>query len=292
MSFEYLEPETIEEATALLNQFRKNAKVIAGGTDLVAKIKENALSSGYLISIEKIDEMRGIVSNQNGIVIKAATTIRDILHTASLSPSYNLLIEAARELADPSVRNMATIGGNICDAAPSADMVPPLIALSASVQIVTIDSERVIPLEKFFTGPYSTVMKEKELLTQILVPHPSENQTAIYLKHHMKGGKGLGSIGVAIAMDNNPEDHCCQNVKIVLGAAAPSPMRAVDAEGMIRGKQVTPELVEKVAQKASLECNPRDSIRGSAEYKRVLVRSLVKQALNQISGFAEPAYFN
>jgi carbon-monoxide dehydrogenase medium subunit len=290
MSFDYYEPTTIKEALTLLDKHHGEVKVLAGGTDLVAKMKESRLSPGHVIHIGLIKELYGISShNGNGLVIKPMTVIREIEQNSGLYPEYSVLPDAAKELADPSIRNMATIGGNLINAAPSADMAPPLIVLSATVKLVKVSQERVIPVEQFFTGPYSTLIAPDELMVEISVPAISGSNSGVYLKHHMRGGKGLGSIGIAVNL-NVDSGFKCEDIKVAIGAVAPVPMRAFNAEHAMKGQIITAKVIEEAARAASEECNPRDSIRGSADYKRAIVKSLFKEAIAKALDLAKLNY--
>ena len=171
MPFEYFEPLTIEEAVSLLAKYGDKAKVLAGGTDVVVRMKERTIMPQYVVSIGRLANLSYIrFDDEKGPRLGALTTIREIEQSPLLQPRYDIISQAAGQLADVTVRNVATIGGNLCNAAPSADMAPPLMALSAEIKLISSAGERIVPLENFFTGPYRTVVKTDELVVEIQIP--------------------------------------------------------------------------------------------------------------------------
>lgn len=278
--FEYLEPLTIEEAVALLGKYGNKAKVLAGGTDLVPLMKEKSLRPECVISIWRIDDLDYIrFDRDNGLSIGTLTTIRTIEQSQQLLQRYGIIRQAASQMASMSVRNVATIGGNICNAVPSADMLPALIASSATTKLVSNNGERTVSLEDFFTGPGGTVLKTGELLTEIRVPHPLSHTAGVYIKYSTRGGEDLALVGVAATLTLDPGNETCTEAKVVLGAVAPTPMRARRAEEMLRGEKIGKELAEKAARTASDESSPIDDIRGSAEYRREMIEIVARDAI-------------
>ncbi len=286
--FEYLEPLTIEEALALLSKYGNKAKVLAGGTDLVPLMKEKSLRPECVISILRITDLDYIhVDHDNGLSIGALTTIRSIEQSPKLLPRYGIICQAANQMASTSVRNVATIGGNICNAVPSADMLPALIALSAATKLVSNTGERTVSLEDFFTGPGGIVLKTDELLTEIQIPHPMTHTAGVYIKYSTRGGEDLALVGVAVSITLEPENETCVEAKVVLGAVAPTPMRARRAEEMLRGEKIGKGLAEKAARTASDESSPIDDIRGSAEYRREMIKIVARDAIIQAAELAK-----
>lgn len=280
---EFLEPATLEEALTLLHKLGGGARVLAGGTDLVVRVREKRTAPRHVVNLGNIQTLRGICFDEaRGLVIKPLTTIRHIELSPDVPGEYDIIRQAARELADPAIRNMATVGGNICNAAPSADMVPPLIALAASAKLVSISGERTVPVEELFTGPYTTTISDGELLVEVLVPPPSVHTAGIYLKHHTRGPKGLGSVGVALALTKIPNKRSVSAARIVLSAVSPTPMRARGAESMLINRTITRHVIKSAASMASDETHPRDSFRGSSAYKKILVKNLVEDGLSHV----------
>lgn len=282
MRFEYLEPTTINEAVSLLNQYGNKARVIAGGTDLLVQIRNKTIQPEYVIDIERITGLDYIKYDAHqGLRIGALTTIRTLERSTELHQRYPVISQAASQLGSVAIRNVATLGGNICNAVPSADLVPALIGLSSRAKIIGPAGEREAPLEDFFTGPGSTILRTGELLIEIQVPIPLPNTTGVYLKYGIRGTIDLAIVGVATIVTSVPETKVCRDIKIVLGAVAPTPIRARNAEDIIRGKKIEESLIEKVAQAASDEAHPISDVRASAKYRKEIVKVLTLRAIKE-----------
>lgn len=281
MRFNYLEPATIEEAVSLLSKYDGKAKAIAGGTDLLVQIRNKAIKPEYVVDIGYISGLDYInYDEKQGLRIGALTTIRAIEKSGKLRQLYPVISQAAGLLGSVAIRNVATIGGNLCNAAPSADTAPALIGLSAKARIAGSGGERLVSLEDFFTGPGETVLKAGEMLLEIQVPVPPPDTKGMYLKHG-RSAVDLATVGVAVIMALE-SGGVCRDVKIVLGAVAPTPMRAKKAEEVLRGKKVEPALIEEAARVASGEAQPITDVRASAEYRREMVKVFTRRAIGQI----------
>ena len=281
MRFDYLEPTTLEEAVSLLGKYNGKAKLIAGGTDLLVQIRAKSIAPEFVIDIGYIPGLDYIKYDAaRGLSIGALTTIRAIELSDEIRQRYPILSDAAATLGSAAIRNVATIGGNLCNAAPSADNAPPLIGLSAKARIIGPGGERTVPLEDFFVGPGSTALKTGELLVEIQVPVPPPGTKGAYLKHS-RSPVDLAIIGVAVIMTLG-SGEICQEVKIVLGAVAPTPMRAKKAEEILIGKKVEPTLIEKAAGVAAEEARPITDVRASAGYRREMVKVLTGRAIRQL----------
>jgi CO/xanthine dehydrogenase FAD-binding subunit len=288
--FEYFEPLTIEETLSLLNKYQNEAKILAGGTDLVHMMRERIVSPKYVINIGRLNPLNYIRSDaKGGICIGALTPIRDIEQSPQLQPRYIMVSQAARQLASIPIRNVATIGGNLCNASPSADMPPILIALSAVTKLISVRGERTVPLEQLLTGPGATVLKADELLAEIQIPPLPTHTSGTYLKYSTRGGQDITFVGVATVLTLNVSDETCTDAKIVLGAVAPTPIRAHNAETVLKGKRVNGDLIREAAQIASGESRPVDDIRGAAEYRREMLKVLVRDAIVQAAELAKAA---
>ena len=281
MRFNYLEPATVEEAVSLLSKYDGKARAIAGGTDLLVQIRNKAIKPEYVVDIGYISGLDYInYDEKQGLRIGALTTIRAIEKSGKLRQVYPVISQAAGLLGSVAIRNMATIGGNLCNAAPSADTAPALIGLSARARIIGPGGERLVSLEDFFTGPGETVLKAGEMLLEIQVPVPPPDTKGMYLKHG-RSAVDLATVGVAVIMALE-SGGVCRDVKIVLGAVAPTPMRAKKAEEVLRGKKVEPALIEEAARVASGEAQPITDVRASAEYRREMVKVFTRRAIGQI----------
>ena len=278
--FEYFAPKTIDEACSLLSQYKQQAKVIAGGTDLLVQMKRKEALPKYLINIRGIADQDYIFHDgKEGLRIGAQATIRSIETSPLVGEKFGILAQAASQLGIVQVRNRGTIGGNLCNAAPSAEMAPPLIALGARVKIRAANGERIVPIEDFFTGPGQTVLKPNELVTEIQVPDLPPQSGGVYIKHSIRKAQDLAIVGVG-AITTMDKD-VLSDVKIALGAVAPTPIRAKKAEEILKGKKPESDLLEKAGLAASQEASPIDDVRGSAEYRRKMIRVLVKRAIKQ-----------
>lgn len=280
--FEYFEPSTVKEAISLLAKYKEEAKVMAGGTDLMVKLKHDLIRPKYIINIGAIPGLNSInFDHRRGLRIGALTTMRALTESTELQRTYPVISQAASQLGNPAIRNVATIGGNLCNASPAADTAPALIGLSATAKIVSSDGEREVPLKNFFTGPHSTVLKTGEILIEIQVPVPPANTRGVYLKRGGRGVTDLAIVGVAIIATLEPKDEVCSDIKIVLGSVAPTPIQAHNAEEVIRGQKITEALMDKSAQVAADEACPISDCRSSAEYRTMLLKAYVKRALRE-----------
>lgn len=280
MRFDYLEATTIEEAISLLSKYDGQARTIAGGTDLLVQIRNKAIKPEYVIDIGGIPGLDYIkYDDKQGLSISTLTTIRTLEKSAELQKRYPVIPQAAGQLGSMAIRNMATIGGNICNASPSAETAPALIGLEARAKIVGPDGERIVPLEDFFTGPGQTVLKTGELLVEIQVPPPSPGTKSAYLKHSIRGSIDLAIVGVAAILTMDGE--LCREAKIVLGAVAPTPIRAKKAEAVLKGKKIDDALIEQATQGASIDCCPISDVRASAEYRTEMVKVFTRRAIKE-----------
>ncbi|MFB0507860.1 MAG: xanthine dehydrogenase family protein subunit M [Thermodesulfobacteriota bacterium] len=281
--FEYLEPSSLSGVISLLDQHSKAAKILAGGTDLLVDMKQGALSPGYLINIKGIPGQDYIkYDKKGGLRIGALTTIRQIETSRMIREQFLPLAQAAKVLGSVQVRNRATIGGNLCNASPSAETAPPLLVLGAKVKLVGSRGERVLPLEEFFVGSGLTVL-DKEILTEIMVPPPPPYTRGVYMSISRRRAVDLALVGVAVAATVDRDRGEWKEVKIALGAVAPTPMRACKAEKILKGKRIEAALMEEAAQMASDEARPISDVRASAWYREEMVRVLVQRALEQVS---------
>jgi len=275
--FKYLAPKTIKEVCKLLSQYKGRVKIIAGGTDLLVKMKDRELTPQYLVGIKKIESLDYIHYNPvTGLRIGTLTSNQSVANSPIIREKFAILSKAAEEIGSPQIRNMGTIGGNLCNAVPSADMASPLIALKATVKLLSFKRERTIALEKFFVGPGETVLKADELLTEIQVPNLSPRTGGTYLKLYSRGSVDIATVGVAAVLTIGKNDNC-DSIRIALAAVGPTPLRAKGAEEIIKGKKIENGIVEKAAQAAAEEARPRSS----PEYKRQMVRVLTMQAIMQ-----------
>lgn len=290
MRFEYLKPKTVQEAVSLLREHNGKAKVIAGGTDLLVQMragittKAPKLTPQYVIDIEGIPGLDKIeYDEKQGLRIGPVAKIRALEKSPLLHQYYPVISQAASQLGSVAIRNVATVGGNLCNAVPSAETAPALMALSAKARIISPDGERVVPLEEFFVSSGKSVLKADELLVEIQVPVLPPNTKGVYLKCGKRWGTfDLAIVNVAVVLTLGADGQTCQDIRIVVGNVAPTPMRAGAAEDIIRGKKIDEVTVDKCAQAASDEAHPRPgSIRASAEYKKAMVKVYTRRAIKR-----------
>ncbi len=278
--FDYFEPQTLDEAVALLSRYNGTANVLAGGTDLLVEIKEQIRKPDHVINIKKIPGMNRLTFDPvAGLNFGSLVTAREIETSPDVRRDYSGLAQAASEVGSIQVRNRATIVGNICRASPSADTLPPLIADGAIVTVFSEGDERRVALEDFFVGPGRTVLRPNEIVTAVELPAVTPHSASIYIKHGRRKAMELATVGVAVSL--TLEGAVCRRIRIVLGAVAPTPIRAKKAEALAQGHALDEDLIEAAAQTAMDESRPISNIRGSAAYRREMVRVLTARAIRQ-----------
>jgi aerobic carbon-monoxide dehydrogenase medium subunit len=277
---EYFEPKTLGDALSLLAKHGGEAKVIAGGTDVMVDIKFKE-EPGSLVNIKKIPGLAGIKENGASLRIGALTTIRELETSALVRDKLPVLWQAAHQFASLQVRNTATIGGNICRASPSGETLTPLLVLEANAILAFSDGERSEPFKSFFQGPGKSAAGAKGLLTEIEVPIPPAGSKSVYLKHAVRGAMDIAMVGVAVMITPDAAKNNLQDVRIGLGAVAPTPVRAPKAEALLRGKTLTAALVKEAAAVAASESSPISDQRSSAENRRWIVEALTRRGLEQ-----------
>jgi carbon-monoxide dehydrogenase medium subunit len=310
--FDYLKPKALEEALTLLAKYGEKAKLVAGGTDVIVMIKQKTMAPEVLISLQGIPGLDQIKFN-GSLTIGPMVTHRAIEKSEIIRKNFSALTDATDFLGSVQIRNVATIGGNVCTAAPSADTATPLLVLATQVKIKSLKEERTLPVEQFFKGPGGTVLQTGEMIKELSIPKPLPHTGSAYYKLQRRLALDLPILGVSVllSLDKNKvtcsdmlcttspissilhkmeEDQIvCKEVRIALGVAAPTPLRAVKAENLLRGKKLSDELLEEVAETAAKEAQPRDTIRGEAWYRRDMIRVLVKRmAMKSIARVVQP----
>lgn len=283
--FDIFFPDAVEEACSLLSAHDGgNAKVLAGGTDLLVSMKHRKAVPRYLINIKRIPNLNHIrVDQSDGLRIGALTTIQAMGDSSVIAKKFPPLSQAAGKLGTMQVRNLGTLGGNLANASPSAEFAPALLVLEASARCVGLAGERSVPMEEFFLAPGKSILKHDELLVEVHAPNPPSRAKGIYLKHSLREmDVSMAGAAVFCLLDGD----ICREVRIALGAVAPVPFRARKAEEMLRGQRldgdrIENELLEEVARGASNESSPIDDLRAYAAYRREIVRRMVRRGLEQ-----------
>lgn len=279
--FEYFQPATLDDALALLQRYRGSGSLFAGGTDLLVQMKEHVRQPAQVIDIKKIPGMDDFAFDaKTGLRLGALVTTRQVETSPITLRHYAGLAKAATDFASIQVRHRATVVGNVCRASPSADTLPPLIADGADLLIHGPAGQRRIAVQDFCTGPGRTVLAADEIVTHIQIPAPPPRTGKAYIKHGRRAQMELATVGVAarITLD---ADGSVADLGLVLAAVAPTPLRAVRAEALLHGRRPTAETLAAAAQAASDEARPIGDVRGSADYRREMVRVLTRRALEQ-----------
>jgi len=276
-NFEYLMSTTINDAISLHEKYGEGAKYIAGGTDVMVKIKEGKISPQYLISLRHLQGLDHIIYEKGELRIGAMVTHRMLERSPIIRKEFPILTDAVENIGSVQIRNVATIGGNIVNAVPSADGAVPLITLGAEVRVIGPKGERIMGLEDFFIGPGQTSLKSGEILVEFRIPKLLSHTGGAYWKHTRRAAMELPILGVAVLISLDDDMKTCTEARIGLGVVAPTPMRAKNAEAVLKGNKVDDEILKKAGEAAARECKARDSIRGKAWYRRDMVELFVQR---------------
>jgi CO/xanthine dehydrogenase FAD-binding subunit len=283
--FDYYAPDSVENACKLLVELGDGAYVMAGGTDLLVKIHRGVLKPKAIVDIKKIEGIDGIAYEKGkGLTIGATARLTDVGEHPDIKAIYPAISKAALCTANTQIRNMGTVTGNLCNAAPSADNAPALMTMGAVATLKGLDGEREVSLWDFFKGPGMTVIKKGEILTSIFVPDPPKGAGSSYQYLSARGKVDIAAVcaGATVIMNGD----VCKDARIVLGAVAPVPMRAKEAEKVVIGKRLSTELLETLGLAASQEARPITDMRATAEYRKVLVAVLSARAIEEAVKYA------
>jgi CO/xanthine dehydrogenase FAD-binding subunit len=274
--FEYHTPASLPAALDLLNSYGSNAKLLAGGTDLLLAMKRRTTAPPHLINLKGIKDLSGIRVDSTGLTIGALTTIAEICRSEIVRESYSPVWDAANVMASPQVRSLATIGGNLVSAVPSADMAPPLMVLSAQARITGPSGERTCPVEDLFAGPSACSIGLGDILTHITIP--GSKGKGAYFKLMRRAALDLALVGVAafVILDSG---KVCTLARVALGAVAPTPIRATAAEQLLEGNILTEDLAAQAGRVSGTMCMPITDVRASKDYRCSMVEVLTKRAL-------------
>ncbi|MCD8349072.1 MAG: xanthine dehydrogenase family protein subunit M [Planctomycetaceae bacterium] len=286
MRFDYFfEPISVDECAQLLDEYGPDAKLLAGGTDLVVKMRNRLLRPKVLVSLNQLPELARVYKYDDGIKIGAMARLMDLSKSPLLTGPWEVVKRGAGHVSSTQVRNIATIGGNTCNASPSADTIPGLMVLDAVATIRGPKGEREVPLEKFFKGPSQTALERGEFLLGCTIEKfPAGNGTA-YKKYAIRGDTDIAIIGVATRLQVDAEG-VVTDARFVVGAVAPVPLRIPDVEKLLIGHKLTDELAVSVG-KAAADCiKPISDARATADYRKEMVRVWTKHVLKEAYGKA------
>jgi aerobic carbon-monoxide dehydrogenase medium subunit len=278
-SFEYLRPKTVPEAVAMLQQHGDEAKILSGGQSLIPMMKLRLARPGFLIDINRIAGLSYVKEEGGYLKIGGLTREAELEASPLVHSKYPILLDTAHVIADPQVRNMATVGGNLAHGDPANDHPATMVALGAQVIATGLKGERVIPIEDFFVSLFTTALQHEEILTEIRIPVPPARSGGAYFKLERKVGDfATAAVAAQLTMDDK---GTCQKVGIGLTNVGPTPVKARKAEEFLRGKKLDEANIKQAGQLAADESAPSPDLRGPVEYKMGLVKELAKRALTR-----------
>ncbi|MBI5592792.1 MAG: xanthine dehydrogenase family protein subunit M [Deltaproteobacteria bacterium] len=276
--FDYYAPATLIEAIDLLQSKGPGVRVMAGGTDLLIKMRHAGLKPKAIISLKSIKGLNTIAFDEKkGLTIGATALLADVARHPDILKHYPTVAQAARGTANAQVRNMGTVIGNLCNASPSADNAPTLLAMGAEVHIQGPTGTRTLPLEQFFRGPGATALEPFEIVTAIHTPLPAPHSGTAYISLSARGKLDCTAVGAGIML--TLKGRVCEDLRLFIGACGPTPVRARRAEAMIRGKELTDDVIDKAGVQASEETRPITDVRASADYRSKMVAVLTRRVL-------------
>ena len=283
MRFDYFEPTSLDEASGLLREGKGARRPLAGGTDIVIQLRRRVARTEGLVNLKRIPEISGWTCEPGrGLQFGACTPMRDLETSAAVGERFPSIREALQVVGSLQLRNLASVGGNLCNASPSADTAPPLMALGAAASLWTGESRReTVSVENFFAGPGASVLGAGGLLLAVEVPEPEPLTGDAFERFTPRSAMDIAIASAAAAVTLDAAGQRMQAVRIALGAVAPTPIRALRAEDLVRGKEPIPKLLEWAGAAAMEECRPIDDIRGTAAYRKELIRILVQRVLRQ-----------
>jgi aerobic carbon-monoxide dehydrogenase medium subunit len=289
--FEYIEAHTLPDAIRALSQ-DDGTRIVAGATDFLVRWRQGAWKPRAVLSIQRIPGLDRVDHmSATGLSVGSLVTIRTLELHPLIQQHYPALSQAAATFAGVQIRNLATVGGNICNASPSGDTIPALIAYGAECRLLGPEGERLMPLESFFLGPGRTALRPAEILIELRLPPPRPHTGALYIKHSPRSAMDISTVGVASMVTLEGGDGVCREVRITLGAVAPTVIRARSAETLLRGQRLDVGLIQQAARAAMEEARPIDDIRGTARHRRAIVEALTGRTLRTAIQMAQGADF-
>jgi len=278
--FEYVAARTIDEAVEALASSKGPAKPLAGGTDLIVQLNEGRITLDRVVDIGRIPELKRIdLDAQGQLRLGAVAPCVDVYSHVNVQRLFPMLVDSASIIGSVQIQSRASIGGNLCNASPSGDSIPTLICLGAQAVVQGPSGQRVVPVEEFCTGPGQTVLQPAELVVEIVVPAPGPHEGGKYLRFIPRNEMDIAVVGVGSWIRWDPQSGRITDARIALGAVAPTPVRAPEAEAALIGKEVSWDVIDEASRLAVNAARPISDVRGSAEYRRHLVSVLVRRTL-------------
>jgi carbon-monoxide dehydrogenase medium subunit len=287
MKRKLVRPKSMDEALNQREQHGKDALPIAGGQSLLVMLRNKLIDPKVLLDLEPLAELRGLQRQAQGVSIGAMTTFHALLSSPEVQTAVPILAQAAAKVGSTAIRNLGTIGGNLCHNEPGADLPPALLALDASVELRSRKGARKVPLTEFFRGYFETAVASDELLCRVEVPALPPRAYGIYLKHSISA-EDLAIAGVAVlVIPGDGKAGAVRELRIGLGGVAPVPFRATKAESVVKGNVLNDEAIRAVAEIAASEADPMSDPHASADYRRKMVKVLVRRAVVAVLQQAE-----
>jgi CO/xanthine dehydrogenase FAD-binding subunit len=282
--FRFFRPQALEELLDYKSREGSRARILDGGSNVLVYIKEGSIESGTLVDVRSLEALKGISARNGWVEIGAGEVIADVIDSPVIGKEAPFLAEALKKFANPLVRNTATLAGNIADSSPIGDSIPPLLVLGAELIVASAAGKRSIPLEKFFTGPGTNVLKAEELILKVRFPLPGRGRGG-----HVKLGlrKGTSCSVASVAVWLVAEGERVEEMRIALGGVAPTPRRMPRTEAAFRGQRLDRDSVDRLAQGVAEEVSPITDVRGSAEYRRLVSAKLLAKAVRAAAGLEE-----
>lgn len=279
IQMEYLAPKTLDELLKALEGKQGQVKYAAGCTNVIPNLRARAVSPQFLVSLQGVEGMAGIVEEKETVSVGALTTMTELAESGIIKTWAPALASAARQMGNPLIRNRATLGGNLADASPAADSAPPLVSLEATLYTVRADGEkRQIPVERFFAGPHRTVLAGEELIARVTFPKPRDPSRSAYIKLGLRNASAISVVSIAVLLEM--EGTFCRKARVALGSVAPTPMRAYGVEKALEGRKIDEKITEACADMIKGEISPISDIRASAEYRRWTASVLFRRAIH------------
>ncbi|MDI6754856.1 MAG: xanthine dehydrogenase family protein subunit M [Thermodesulfobacteriota bacterium] len=277
---DYVAPSSLKEAFNLLKKYKEKARLLAGGTDLIPKMKKGMVRAEVLIDLNRIHRLSGIKQRKDGLHIGGLTRLAEIRESPLVKEKAPALVQAISLMASPPIRNRATLAGNLCTASPAADTAPPLLVLDASVKLQSGQRERIVPLSEFFLGPQRTVRRPDEIVIEVIIP--VQEGSSAFLKLGRR--KAFTLAVVSAAAFARVRQGKFEEVRLALGAVAPTPLRSRRVEEALRGKEVNEENIARAAELIREEVKPISDVRASEEYRREMSLVFTQRILAKVDG--------
>ena len=279
--FGYTAAKTVSEAVALLDEKGQSARILAGGTDLIVNVREARRDVDWMIDIKSIPEVNVLDYNADtGLTLGAAVECYKIYAVDDICNAYPGLVDATKIIGGTAIQGRAGVGGNLCNASPAADCIPPLIVLNATAVIAGPNGERELPVEQFCTGPGQTALENGEMLVSLKIPAPANNSSSFYLRFIPRNEMDIAVVGAGASVTLDDAKQTIVSARIALAAVAPTPLFAEEASALLAGREVSDAAIDEAAQAAQAIARPISDMRGTAEQRTHLVGVLTRRALN------------